>query len=318
MGYLQRLLPFLIALGFANDAGHFIEHVAHVQDFVEVFSGMQAITNGARSFAYTGTPIDKKHGDLYNLLMPAGFLCCLSALMRVRRGGFFFLAPPCSTWIFFSSGSTGRTRSRPLGTKAKSMYIKSQNRLVSRICHLLWIAFQRGVYVIIEQPLSSMMEHHPRFRKLMRIFRYFTVELDMGSFGGFSQKPTKLFGNAPWVRKLAKKLTKWEKKVIQMAPEHATVTKFYIDKHGNKKCSAGKGCKKTQSYPIGFGAANAMHYDEFVKSGSTSSDEFACNYSDSEPSNYDSDLEDMFADFEVGPEDFWAMHCPVDQVPEED
>jgi len=221
MAYMQRLLPFLIALGLATPAGEFLEPDSY-HDFVEMFSGMQSVSDGARAFHFDGVAIDKKHGEIMNMLTPAGFLFALGSVMKIKRGGFLWLAPPCSTWVFFSRHSSGR-KHNPLGN-GKHMTTIAQNRLVSRLCHILWVAFKRAVYVVIEQPISSLMKLHPRLMRLLRKFNYISWEMDMGAFCGFSQKRTMLLTNAPWVEKVAIKCDQWTRRVIQEEPLHDTVT----------------------------------------------------------------------------------------------
>ena len=312
MGYLERLRPFLEAIGHVHDG--VITEPDTYYDFVEVFSGMESVSNGLRAFGMVGVSIDKKHRDLENFLTPPGFLYCLTAVMRLKAGGLLFLAPPCSTWVFFSCSSTGRRTDAPMG--AGTMLVKTQNRLVSRLCHVMWLAQKRGAFVMLEQPASSVMPGHPRFAKLYRKFNFRTTHLDMGSYGGFSQKPSKLFGTAPWQASLEKKSDAWDKMCMKQLPGNDTVSKMSINERGKKCYTAGSGCKATQSYPVGFGQANALLMDTYRRTHATSS-AIASEDIDlqSDPSEYDSDL-DMFADFQEGNETCWSQWVKDEVIPE--
>ena len=51
--------------------------------------------------------------------------CDIAKLLKVRTlllGCLWWVAPPCSTWIFLSRGSTGRTHTRARGSKITSVY----------------------------------------------------------------------------------------------------------------------------------------------------------------------------------------------------
>ena len=245
MDYFERLLPFLVSRQFAH--GRTISADIHcVHDFVEIFSGMESVSQGARSFGFQGLSIDKKHGQSHDILTPLGFLTCLSAVMHIKRHGFLFLAPPCSTWVWMSHGSTGRRRNNAMGDPHNN-YVKSQNRLVSRLCHIIWLARKRGVFVIIEQPQDSCMEQHPRLAHLLKRFRMGTFKLDMGAYGAFSQKPTKLWGTAPWLHKMTKKLTGWERQVVRDNGVSSGVTRSWIDTNGKRRC---KGWKISKQHKV--------------------------------------------------------------------
>jgi len=313
MDYFERLLPFLVSRQFAH--GRTISADIHcVHDFVEIFSGMESVSQGARSFGFQGLSIDKKHGQSHDILTPLGFLTCLSAVMHIKRHGFLFLAPPCSTWVWMSHGSTGRRRNNAMGDPHNN-YVKSQNRLVSRLCHIIWLARKRGVFVIIEQPQDSCMEQHPRLAHLLKRFRMGTFKLDMGAYGAFSQKPTKLWGTAPWLHKMTKKLTGWERQVVRDNGVSSGVTRSWIDTNGKRRCEGGKNLKATQSYPVGFGQAHALFFSQFVEVGADNGEDCDSDHDVASEPDYDSDM-DMFDDFFKDDCYCWSRHVKEDKVPD--
>ena len=313
MDYFERLLPFLVSRQFAH--GRTISADIHcVHDFVEIFSGMESVSQGARSFGFQGLSIDKKHGQSHDILTPLGFLTCLSAVMHIKRHGFLFLAPPCSTWVWMSHGSTGRRRNNAMGDPHNN-YVKSQNRLVSRLCHIIWLACKRGVFVIIEQPQDSCMELHPRLAHLLKRFRMGTFKLDMGAYGAFSQKPTKLWGTAPWLHKMTKKLTGWERQVVRDNGVSSGVTRSWIDTNGKRRCEGGKNLKATQSYPVGFGQAHALFFSQFVEVGADNGEDCDSDHDIASEPDYDSDM-DMFDDFFKDDCYCWSRHVKEDKVPD--
>ena len=130
--------------------------------FVEQFSGDQHLSAGMRMFGYVGLSSDKRYHAMHDFLTSAGFLLILGAVWRLVPGGVLHLAPPCSNFIVTSMGSTGRRPDNPEGN-ARHASVRINNRLVSRLCHVLWLANKRGVHWMVEQPDSSVMFKHKRF-----------------------------------------------------------------------------------------------------------------------------------------------------------
>ena len=108
---MLRLLPLLLALQSAR----WPEKLHRGNDFAEIFAGEQSITKGLKAFGFTGVAVDSRMGVDYDLLRPAGLVLTLMAVMKIRRGGLLWLAPPCSSWIWMSMGSTKRTNKAVLG-----------------------------------------------------------------------------------------------------------------------------------------------------------------------------------------------------------
>ena len=102
---------------------------------------------------------------------------------NTRPGGVLVFAPPCSTWVFLSTASTGRTWSNPEGNGSKCcvlanifcrrmiyMLLCTHYSLIWFVLHSqllkvsvisicepsLYFAVKRGIYIVVEQPLSSV------------------------------------------------------------------------------------------------------------------------------------------------------------------
>jgi len=86
----------------------------------------------------------------------------------------------------------------------------------------------------------------------------------MGAFGLNNQKDTILIGTAPYLHKLARKMTHAEKEAMRDSNDHVKTTVRYEDSKGIKRCFGTKDLKKTQAYPLSFGAAHALAYHYFV------------------------------------------------------
>ena len=91
-----------------------------------------------------------------NMLSPAGFLFSLGVALRIIRGGFAHFAPVCSTWVWVSRHSTSRSYIHPLGRPGQQI-VGEANIMAARVVLLTALLIGRGVWVTIEQPVSSLM-----------------------------------------------------------------------------------------------------------------------------------------------------------------
>jgi hypothetical protein len=90
----------------------------------------------------------------------------------------------------------------------------------------------------------------------------------MGAYGLLAIKGTILIGTAPYLDALARKMTQSEINNVSACSMQTTVT--YIDKAGKKRCHGGKDLKKTQAYPLGFGAAHALAFQAHTAAAAAS------------------------------------------------
>ena len=78
----------------------------------------------------------------------------------------------------------------------------AQNMLVARLTFLLALCIVRKVYFIVEQPASSVMFQH------------------LGAFSLECQKEIHLYGNAPWLSSMARRMTPVEKAAMTRIPKY--------------------------------------------------------------------------------------------------
>ena len=236
------------------------EAPARDQDFVELFAGEAAVSQGMRLLGHSGFTMDLRISLDHDLLSPAGFVMLLSCLARLRPGAVFWAAPPCSTWVFMSRHSTGRDRCVTGNTS--SPYVLAQNALVCRLLVALRFCLARGVYFIVEQPHSTVMFEYPPFKRWLasaaaagRVQRCHT---QMGAFGLRAVKDTILLGTAPYLGGLARRMGARERQALR--EDRMTTAVVYRDSEGRRRCKGGKDLKATQAYPFRFGLAHALAY----------------------------------------------------------
>ena len=251
--YTKKLVPLVaLILSFVT------QRALTPLDYVEYFSGDRSISDGIAGFGYEGRSFDIRYDINYNFLYKMGIITALSLALRLRKDGLAWLAPPCSSWVSISRGSTHRSASEPLGKRPRSVKVIQNNRLVSRMSLLLDYIFRHGIFYIIEQPRTSIMWKHPRLKKTLKRHKALKVRADLGALGAESLKPVILAGTAPYLSKLQVVAPKKVRAKIQQKNKETgfRTTIQYVDRFGRRKFKgSSKMLKDTQSYPTGLGVA---------------------------------------------------------------
>ncbi len=228
-------------------------------DFVEVFAGEAAISRALECCDLKGHSLDVRYRGDHDVLTPRGFLHLAASVARLRPGGLLWAAPPCSSWIFMSLPNTGRALS-PSGDPA-NFRVVSQNALVERLLLLSAFVRARGCVFIWEQPSSSrMLKYAPVAAFIGQAPDVQTVTLDMGAFGLLAEKQTLLFGNAPYLPTLARRMSRMDKVHLNLRTDRMLTANRWVDEQGRARCQGAGDLKATQAYPLGFGAAHALAF----------------------------------------------------------
>ena len=111
-------------------------------DAVEFFSGVESISNAFRGMGLSCYSYDYDHGQKEDVNTDAGFVFGLILCLRIREGGFCWLAPLCSSWVWISSGTTLRSSVFPEGLTGNAA-CKYGNKMVARIMLYCWICWLR-------------------------------------------------------------------------------------------------------------------------------------------------------------------------------
>eukprot|EP00959_Pyramimonas_sp_CCMP1952_P200753 4198991-Pyramimonas_sp.AAC.1 len=162
-----------------------------------------------------------------------------------------------------SRGSSGRSASNPLG-RADYESVRLANQQASRVALLILISLVlHNAIVMVEQPVSSLLSEHPRWKIMKDLFgeRFVAFNICMINFGGSSLKPTWLYSNSSKLRSLSSRppvLAEGE------APETFRIIESQMT--GKTQVEGGKGLKGTEAYPTEFGKAVAdAHVDEITQ-----------------------------------------------------
>ena len=124
----------------------------------------------------------------------------MNSALRLKPGSISALGPVCSSWVFLSRSSSGRSCLFPLGLESERAWVKDANIMNARVCVLLLILTFGHCTFLLEQPISSVFNFTPAWRSAMDILRNMGVtvwkqSVHLGAFGGLSQKTVKLYSN---------------------------------------------------------------------------------------------------------------------------
>ena len=167
---------------------------------VEWFSGVQSVVAAFREQGLKACGFDVENNSwTQDFMSDLGFL---NALQRVRRliprTGFSSFACVCSSWIFLSRGSTGRSAVNPTGN-AELPSVRNANTMVSRTVLLILLGVARFTGWMIEQPRGSLLGKHDRMvmievmAKRLQWLGFHEINISMGCFGAGTEKPTTLW-----------------------------------------------------------------------------------------------------------------------------
>ncbi|CAJ1392640.1 unnamed protein product, partial [Effrenium voratum] len=164
-------------------------------DHVELFSGQAAVSRAEIEEGRTAMAYDVEYDpEMMNILGTKGYIHACFQILNLKRGGHLTLAPVCSSWVYLSRGSTGRSRSRPEGSPYSPSAVAG-NTMLYRCVILILFASSRGIWWCLEQPRGSLMQFHPAMQILMKKQKVVRKFLNMCDFNGASQKPTWLYSS---------------------------------------------------------------------------------------------------------------------------
>ena len=107
----------------------------------------------------------------------------------------------CSSWTFVNRGTSRRSAARPLGDVDRPT-VAQGNLLAVRSAILIWILHAVGAVWVVEQPVSSLLWHHPRLVAILAALPCYRWSMCMADFGAPTLKPTVLVSNVACLEEL--------------------------------------------------------------------------------------------------------------------
>jgi hypothetical protein len=226
-------------------------------DSLELFAGKKAFTKAVLDTGRVAIGIDLSdatnilQSDLYNFLTARGFILATNFAARLGLGAQHLTAPVCSTWVWLSRGSTGRSELNPLGN-TRLCSVSEANIMVSRVCLIIMICLAKGVFFVCEQPRGSLLQLHPKFQRLVKTVNLVRKHIFMKDFGGKSDKPTWLYTTHPCIDDIDLFKVPYKGTVESLVKRDNT--------HGKERITGNGKLKQSQHYPPAFGRALAKVY----------------------------------------------------------
>ena len=124
---------------------------------------------------------------------------------RVKAKGVMWIGQACSTWIWLARGHTKRSKGNVEGDTSRPD-VRAANQMAVYTAGLVELCHARHVWYVIEQPLSSVLFHHPALAAAIRRSGGRRYKVELGRAGAASAKPLSLVGTAPWLPALECKI----------------------------------------------------------------------------------------------------------------
>ena len=211
------------------------------KQWADLFCGTGGIGAALRRHGLTrGTSADLLlNPKIMDILTASGWAFYIRICLHVVIYGLVFMAPPCSSFVWMSVGTTKRSKKNPKGD-TKLRCVRNANEIVRRVVFLMKLCTYRKVQWVVEQPLTSSLwnlpcvknffESKPKIKNLTlcRCFLWMGAYCNTGKFN--IPKPTVLFGIAPWLQKL-----QTQKPAPMGGSITVRTTRKWVTRNGKKK-----------------------------------------------------------------------------------
>ena len=184
---------------------------------LDLFAGDAAVHRAYRRADLFSQKYDYATDSMDDITHAHGFGRALLLVCCVKQHGLLVAGPPCGSWIFMNTANHNRNRKCAWGD-TDDQNIRLQNLLVANLVCLLMISKLRQVWIVLEQPRSSLMIHYEVMRQWSRWAGADYVSSYMRTFGGLVPKPTTFWGTFPLLGKLRRSWSRnIEAKMIRLS-----------------------------------------------------------------------------------------------------
>ncbi len=194
---------------------------------IEYFAGIEALVNRWTIAGHDALAFDKYSnqsaediakfgvGDRHqDMCAPEGLVTALYYYFRGDTDALQWFATVCSTWIFMSRFTTGRSESVPMGNTTFGM-VACANNMTARTGIVIALCYVQLKAWCLEQPDKSLMKCHTTLAFIKAVcdiiapfpagplaFDWIEVVTHMGHFGAERPKKTELISNCNFIRQL--------------------------------------------------------------------------------------------------------------------
>ena len=187
-----------------------------------------------------------------NLVTRAGFNQAVKLVGRLRNGGLLWLAPECSTWVFYNVSRTKRCKNNHYEGDLDYPPVQGGNAMAEACVFLIKIARARGVNFAVENPERSYIWHCKFFQAWLSWEGLHHTSIhrcayDTAPFGQRIMKVYKVVGSGQWLQNLVAPCPCGD------AP-HKRLTRSWLNSEGRHRVQGVADLlKESQAYPPAFG-----------------------------------------------------------------
>jgi hypothetical protein len=202
--------------------------------------------------------VDEHHMDFNSTL---GFATCLVMVFKLCKNGLCWLAPQCSTWIWFAQGHCRRAAANNYAGNASRLDVQAGNVTNARVSTIVRLCQWRGVQLIIEQPARTVFYQTPAMRMVTEEFALKQLHIWLGAHGHSMPKPTLLLMCPRAMSWMKKTVVKW-KRTARTEPDMQAKDHGWV-KQG-RWVTATANLKPSEHYPAQWCATVAAAYMQWV------------------------------------------------------
>lgn len=225
-------------------------------DVVELFSGAGHITSAAQHRGFAAQGFDKARipGSTdtgmalsEDIITRSGFMRAVHLVWRLRVGGLLWLAPLCSSWVFYNVSRTKRCKANGYMGDAAYAPVRDGNLMAEACIFLIKLAVSRGVQFAIENPRGSYIWLSHFLTGLQKDVTTCCINrcaFDPEPQGKRIQKIYQVWGSGAWVQQLKTACPCGN-------AQHLQLTETWVDGAGRKRVKGNSAMlKASQVYPM--------------------------------------------------------------------
>ncbi len=156
---------------------------------VDTYAGVFNISKSMRDSNLNCEPYDVLLSRRCDILTDDGKDMWAQLVVRGQPEGLGWVAPPCSSFVFHSSFLHRRTKADPAGNTTLK-FVRRGNAIADSTSNMLRIFRARGMYGVLETPLSSKLPDY--LSQTLADLGYVRVVVWLGKWGAPSKKGLQL------------------------------------------------------------------------------------------------------------------------------
>ena len=168
-------------------------------DLTLLFSGQGGAATSARDMGMQAMTFDKLDNDNEDIRSVVGILLATWGVHSTVVNGIVWMSPDCDPWLsFITKSTTERNNKEPdIVGNCDSEWVQAANDVALLVSWIIFIAYMRGIYTSIEQPINSMLFKYPCVKITHEIVDAKRVVCFAGALGATSPKPLEFMVTIP-------------------------------------------------------------------------------------------------------------------------